>query len=168
MIVLDKVLDTILSQGGIWAALFLLMCIVAAALYKDLKDAIKDKASCSERSKEELKESHARHMEDSKVAVLALERNTTSSTTRAVALESLNGSMVKLAEGFAVSVQAQEAGRDRSREQLDRLEKRIEEAAKYLQESDRRREQAVSEVLRQLYEAEKRQEIMLAAVSGRP
>lgn len=163
---LEKILDTILSQGGIWAALFLLVCVVAVALYKDLKDAIKDRAVCEEKAKEELKESHARHLEDSKVTVLALDRNTVSATTRAVALESLGGSMAKLAEGFAVAVQAQEAARDRSREQLDRLERRIDEAAKYQLESDRRRETAVAEILRQLSENEKRQEIVLAAVSA--
>lgn len=136
----DRIIDALLSAGGVWAALFLLAALTAAYLYRD-KSLVE--ARCAEAANETAKAVaalHEKRLEEAKAILTTVERNTSSSASRAVALESLNASVLKITEGFSVLAQTQDSRGERCREQVDRIERRLDVILTMLNESERRQE----------------------------
>jgi uncharacterized protein HemX len=119
----DTVFNRILELGGLWAALFLGACLVAGLLYRELRNTEKDCRTSSELTAE-------KRLAEAKSVLTALERNTASAASRADALEKINASLSKLVEGFTILTQTQNSRGERCREQMDRIERRLEQVAR--------------------------------------
>lgn len=141
---IDEIVRAILSASGVWGALFLLAAMTAAFLYREVRTAEERCAAKAHETAGLLAQLHEKRLEEAKTVLTALERNTASAATRAVALESINASMAKLVEGFTILTQTQDSRGERCREQLDRVERRLDGILQMLGESERRQESVLA------------------------
>lgn len=146
----DAIINALLSQGGVWAALFLLAALTAAYLYRELRGAEERCAAAAHETAKALADLHEKRLDEAKLVLTALERNTTSSATRAVALESINTSLAKLVEGFTILTQAQDSRGERCREQMDRLERNQTTILDRVREAESHHELSHELILQQL------------------
>lgn len=122
---LDAATQEIL-KGGFGYALAVAAFCIAAFFWTRIQTLQDTCTSDAKEAAEELKKINDERLDETKVAIVALERNTLALQNRAEAVEKLTIAFNDLTKGFAALVLSQESGREHFRELGKRLESRQE------------------------------------------